>query len=35
VLSRVDIDWNGESSQNPYLIQDTQEIKTTWHPIGS
>jgi acyl-CoA reductase-like NAD-dependent aldehyde dehydrogenase len=35
VLSRVDIDWDGESSQNPYLIQDTQEVKTTWHPIGS
>ncbi len=35
VLSRVDVDWDGESSQNPYLIQDTQEIKTTWHPIGS
>ena len=35
VLSRVDTDWKGESSQNPYLIQDTQEVKTTWHPIGS
>jgi acyl-CoA reductase-like NAD-dependent aldehyde dehydrogenase len=22
-----------EASQNPYLICDTQEIKTTWHPI--
>ena len=19
---------------NPYLIQDFQEIKTTWHPVG-
>ncbi len=35
VLSRVDIDWEGENAQNPYLIQDTQEVKTTWHPIGS
>jgi len=24
-------DWNRE---NPNLIQDTQEVKTTWHPIG-
>ncbi len=23
-----------ESSQNPYLILDFQETKTTWHPIG-
>ncbi|HEY6435212.1 MAG TPA: hypothetical protein VIY47_01365, partial [Ignavibacteriaceae bacterium] len=21
-------------AQNPYLIMDTQEIKTTWHPVG-
>ncbi len=20
---------------NPYLIRDTQEVKTTWHPIGT
>lgn len=25
--------WNKESDQNPYLINDLQEIKTTWHPI--
>jgi delta 1-pyrroline-5-carboxylate dehydrogenase len=25
--------WMDESSQNPYLILNTQEIKTTWHPI--
>lgn len=25
--------WMNESSQNPYLILDTTEIKTTWHPI--
>jgi acyl-CoA reductase-like NAD-dependent aldehyde dehydrogenase len=35
VFSRVDTDWQAASSQNPYLIQDTQEVKTTWHPIGS
>ncbi len=27
-------DWLGDEAQNPYLILDTQEIKTTWHPIG-
>lgn len=26
-------DWNKEENQNPYLILDLQEIKTTWHPI--
>jgi acyl-CoA reductase-like NAD-dependent aldehyde dehydrogenase len=25
--------WNKTESQNPYFIFDTQEIKTTWHPI--
>lgn len=25
--------WNNEKSQNPYLINDLQETKTTWHPI--
>ncbi|HRD44744.1 MAG TPA: hypothetical protein PLN30_13350, partial [Ferruginibacter sp.] len=25
--------WMDESAQNPYLINDAQEIKTTWHPI--
>jgi acyl-CoA reductase-like NAD-dependent aldehyde dehydrogenase len=27
-------DWMAAEAQNPYLILDTQEIKTTWHPIG-
>jgi hypothetical protein len=35
VLSRVGTDWKTDAAQNPYLIQDTQEVKTTWHPIGS
>ena len=35
VVSRVDIDWSDAQVQNPYLIRDTQETKTTWHPIGS
>ena len=29
VIVRTDCD-----SQSPYLIKDTQETKTTWHPIG-
>lgn len=28
-----DENWNDAAAQNPYLILDTQEIKTTWHPI--
>ena len=35
VIARVDADWAKEDSQNPYLIKETQETKTTWHPIGS
>lgn len=27
------INWLTNSGQSPYLIMDTQEIKTTWHPI--
>jgi acyl-CoA reductase-like NAD-dependent aldehyde dehydrogenase len=30
-----DIDWYGPEGQSPYLIMDTQEIKTTWHPVES
>lgn len=26
-------DWSKDGNQNPYLILDLQEIKTTWHPI--
>lgn len=35
-LKRVfyyDNDWYNPASQNPYMIMDLQEIKTTWHPI--
>ncbi len=35
VIERPDTDWSRAAAQNPYLIKDTQEIKTTWHPIGS
>lgn len=26
--------WDGKDAQGPYHIMKTQEIKTTWHPIG-
>ena len=26
-------DWSTTEGQSPYLILDTQEVKTTWHPI--
>ena len=35
VVSRAGIDWRQQSSQHPYLIRETQEVKTTWHPIGT
>lgn len=28
-------DWYADEAQHPYLILDTQETKTTWHPVGS
>lgn len=30
---RKKVDWMDDSAQSPYFILDTQEIKTTWHPI--
>lgn len=27
-------DWMNESYESPYLIEKTQEVKTTWHPTG-
>ena len=35
VIARPGIRWDSETSQSPYLVQDTQETKTTWHPIGA
>jgi len=35
VIDRADTDWAADAAQNPYLIRQTQETKTTWHPIGS
>jgi delta 1-pyrroline-5-carboxylate dehydrogenase len=26
-------DWMKEEGQSPYMILETQEVKTTWHPI--
>jgi acyl-CoA reductase-like NAD-dependent aldehyde dehydrogenase len=34
VIARVDEDWTADVAQSPYLIKETQEVKTTWHPIG-
>ncbi len=34
VVARVGRDWSSNDAQSPYLIKDTQEVKTTWHPIG-
>lgn len=33
VLIYKDVSWLTEKGQSPYYILDTQEIKTTWHPI--
>ena len=27
------VNWLSEKGQSPYFIMDTQEIKTTWHPV--
>jgi acyl-CoA reductase-like NAD-dependent aldehyde dehydrogenase len=34
VIARNQVDWFRDA-ENPYLIRDTQEVKTTWHPIGT
>lgn len=33
-VSLRDAAWLDAEAQNPYLIADTQETKTTWHPVG-
>lgn len=33
VLLYKEVNWLSEKGQSPYYILDTQEIKTTWHPI--
>jgi acyl-CoA reductase-like NAD-dependent aldehyde dehydrogenase len=35
VVNRTGRDWNAADAQDPYLIRDTQEVKTTWHPVGA
>jgi len=34
VIARNRVDWLRDA-ENPYLIRDTQEVKTTWHPVGT
>lgn len=34
VIRRTNLNWSDDSTQHPYLVRDTQEVKTTWHPIG-
>lgn len=33
IIINKNIKWFNEQGQSPYFILDTQEIKTTWHPI--
>ena len=28
-------DWSSDDAQGPYFILDAQEVKTTWHPVGT
>lgn len=35
VFIKTEKDWLNLSLENPYQIMETQEIKTTWHPIES
>ncbi len=34
VVSYDRTDWMNADGQGPYFILDTQEVKTTWHPVG-
>ena len=34
VVSHDRDDWMSDAAQSPYFILDTQEVKTTWHPVG-
>jgi len=33
IIVHKEINWYSEQGQSPYFILDTEEIKTTWHPI--
>ena len=35
VIERRGLNWLSKESRSPYLIMDTQEIKTIWHPIAN
>ncbi len=35
VITYHHTEWLDETAQGPYMILDTQEVKTTWHPIGA
>lgn len=35
MIARDDVDCLSDAAADPYLIRDTQEVKTTWHPIGA
>jgi acyl-CoA reductase-like NAD-dependent aldehyde dehydrogenase len=35
VVQRQRVDWMASEAASPYQISDTQEVKTTWHPIGT
>ena len=34
VFQQLPENWLADEARHPYLIMDTQEIKTTWHPVG-
>ncbi len=34
VVFRDRTDWLSDDARGPYFILDTQEVKTTWHPVG-
>lgn len=34
VIERPKVDWHKVRGGDPYLIRETQEVKTTWHPVG-
>jgi hypothetical protein len=34
-IVRNQTSWAGDAGEGPYFIKDTQETKTTWHPIGT
>jgi len=35
VVGRQRVNWMLDDAASPYEIRDTQEVKTTWHPIGT